>query len=367
MARPERCRRPAGPPDGRRHPDGTGMSELDLVRSRTPAVPVDAEVLEGLRGAPAAPPATERLTPALGVPVTARTPWIRAQLDVPAGPEPWAVRLRGRNGGVLAASVVMGAGRGDLQLAGGGEGHCGTVIAVDEQIARGLGRRLAIEASRRNRPGVAGLLPEGPLTRALADGLGADIRPAPAVPVIVPDRGSDLDTYLSHGMLRTLRKARNRLIADDRKAEIVLTRRGEDIVRALPAMEQAYRDRDERHGVTSLLSDDLGRQRWRARIRRLLEHRCLELATLTVDAELAAYVVGLDHGPWYRVLDGRMDARFARYAPGRLLESAVLGRALSAGVHGIDWMTSVAPETLLAATGELPVVDVTPRKPAASG
>jgi CelD/BcsL family acetyltransferase involved in cellulose biosynthesis len=346
------------------------MSELDLVGAHTPAVPApgapagalpaDAAVLEGTRRVLAALPDIERLATGLGVPVTARTPWIRAQLDA-LDVEAWAVLLRGMDGELLAAAVVLDAGPDGLELAGGGEGHCGAVIAADEQAATSLGRRLAIEASRRGHRGVAGLLPEGRLTRALADGLGADLRLAPAVPVIVPDLGPDLAAYLSHGMLRTLRKARNRLLADDRKAEIVVTRRGEEIVAMLPAMEQAYRDRDERHGVDSPLADELGRRRWRAQIRRLLEHRCLELATLTVDAELAAYVVGLDDGPWYRVLDGRIDARFGRYSPGRLLESAVLDRALSAGVQGVDWMTSVAPETLLAATGEVPVVELTPR------
>src|SRR4051812_50046270 len=109
MARPERCRQPAGPSEGRRHPDGTGVSELDLIGSGTPAVPVDAEVLEGIRRVLAALPEIERLATALGVPVTARTPWIRAQLDAPAGPEPWGGRLRRRERGGAPAPGGVGA------------------------------------------------------------------------------------------------------------------------------------------------------------------------------------------------------------------------------------------------------------------
>jgi CelD/BcsL family acetyltransferase involved in cellulose biosynthesis len=127
-------------------------------------------------------------------------------------------------------------------------------------------------------------------------------------------------------------------------------------------MERIYRDRDEQHGLASLVNGSDGLTGWRARIRRLLEHRCLELATLGVDGSLAAYVLGLVDGPWYRLLDGRMDSAFARYAPGRVLEAAVLERALAGGAVGVDWMTSVAPETLLAANTEQPVVTLTPRR-----
>ena len=96
-------------------------------------------------------------------------------------------------------------------------------------------------------------------------------------------------------------------------------------------------------------------------MRRLLEHRSLELATLVVDGELAAYVLGIPDGGWYRVLDGRIDDALARYAPGRLLEAAVVERALARGDRGVDWMTSIAPEALLAANSAHPVVAVPPR------
>jgi CelD/BcsL family acetyltransferase involved in cellulose biosynthesis len=89
-----------------------------------------------------------------------------------------------------------------------------------------------------------------------------------------------------------------------------------------------------------------------------MEQRLLELTTLTLDGDLAAYVLGIDDGPWYRVLDGRFDADYARYAPGRLLEAAVLQRVLAAGVSGVDWMTGVAPESLIAATTLQPTVEL---------
>lgn len=61
-------------------------------------------------------------------------------------------------------------------------------------------------------------------------------------------------------------------------------------------------------------------------------------------------MIALIDGTTYRVLDGRMNTDFSAYSPGRILESAVLERALEDGETELfDWMTGVAPETILAA------------------
>jgi CelD/BcsL family acetyltransferase involved in cellulose biosynthesis len=339
------------------------VTEVEVPAARADAAQrLRADVAAGRRRVHAALPELEELGRALGVPAPARTSWMRAQLECHAGPEPWAVRVRAADGALVAAAIVLEEEAATPQLAGGGEGHRGAVIAVDEAAAEALGHGTAAEADRRGHDGVAGLVRDDLVARAFAASAGIDAAAAPGVPALVPEDGPDLAAYLSHGMLRTLRKARNRLTADERKAEVVVTRRGAEIVRSLPAMEAAYRSRDERHGVASALDDEQGHAAWRARIRRLLEHRCLELSLLLVDGELAAYVLGIDDGAWYRVLDGRIDDGFARYAPGRVLEAAVLERALAAGVTGVDWMTSVAPETLLASNSVQPVLALTPRR-----
>ena len=51
--------------------------------------------------------------------------------------------------------------------------------------------------------------------------------------------------------------------------------------------------------------------------------------------------------------------RWSRYAPGRVLEAAVLQRMLDDSAYDtFDWMTSVASDTLLATTDHDPVVVV---------
>ena len=340
----------------------TDVTASEATTSRASAAParqtLAGAVARGRRQVLAELPGVEHLATRLEVPVTARSAWIRAQLDAERGVEPWAVQVRSARGELLAAAVVLDDEHG-ARLAGGGGGHRGAVVAVDDDAAAALGRCVADEADRRGHRGVCGVLHDDPRVRAFAAGAGALVTPAPPVPALLANAERELADRLSHGMLRTLRKARNRLDGDRRAAHIVVTRRGEEVVAALPGMERVYRASDERHGV----ADGGGCDEvalWRARIRRLLEQRALELTALTVDGQLAAYVLGVRDSGWYRILDGRMESAFARYAPGRVVEAAVIAQALSTGVAGVDWMTSVAPETLLAADALQPVVTITP-------
>lgn len=85
----------------------------------------------------------------------------------------------------------------------------------------------------------------------------------------------------------------------------------------------------------------------------------LELAAARIDGELAAYVLAITDRPTYRVLEGHLVGEWSRYAPGRMLEAAVLRRVIAGrSYRTLDWMTSVAPESLLAVNGHDPVVTV---------
>jgi hypothetical protein len=68
-------------------------------------------------------------------------------------------------------------------------------------------------------------------------------------------------------------------------------------------------------------------------------------------------VVGIRDRSAYRVLEGHFATAWARYAPGRLLETAVIQRMLDEPTMSLlDWMTSVAPESLVAQNDAQPVV-----------
>ena len=87
-----------------------------------------------------------------------------------------------------------------------------------------------------------------------------------------------------------------------------------------------------------------------------------EIATLRLDGCLAAYVVSFIDRCTYRVFDGRFDTRWARYSPGRLLETEALARAMTHhGLRHLDWMNSVASDKLIAANSLEPTVHLVAR------
>jgi CelD/BcsL family acetyltransferase involved in cellulose biosynthesis len=345
------------------------------------ATQLDARVVRGRAAAFALLPEFDLLARRERLPVTARAPWIRALLVADPLARPWAVTARGADGCLRAAVVLLDEGTGRAVLAGGGQGYRGGIPAADGAALALLGRRLAEEADLHGVTLLLPGLPDDDAIRGLAAALGADVEPEPPIPALTLPSGDaahrDLATYLTHGTARTLRKARNRLATDGRHAAVEITRRPGAVAACLPFMEQAYRGRDREHGLACPLDTPLGLARWRERIRHLLDDRRLELATITVDGTLAAYVLGVRDGAGYGILEGNFDSTWSRYSPGRVLEAEVLRRALvDPCVANVDWMTAVAPDSLLAANTAQAVVTLRrvpsrltphPRRPGRSG
>jgi hypothetical protein len=298
-------------------------------------------------------------------PMTARTEWLVAGLTTRRDQQPWGVALRGTYGQLqglaLLADEAADDGRLRTTLLGTDGLHRGTVLADDKTAAYDLGTELAAALLARPHLGSVDLGPlpaDDPRVPAFAAGLGiVDVVRADPIPVVVQD-SPDVVDYLTPGMRRTLRKAGNRLRADGlTTATDVVTDR--DTIRGwLPELARHHRARDHAHGRDSAVDDPTGAALWHHRAEALVGSG-LELARLTIDGQLAAYVLGVHDGTTYRLLDGRFVSAWARYAPGRLLETAVLQRVLDdPALDQLDWMTAVAPETLLAHTTANPMVSL---------
>jgi hypothetical protein len=246
-------------------------------------------------------------------------------------------------------------------LAGTDGGHRGAILTRDAAVAHALGRAVqqAMEEQTAPTTVVLGPLPAGcPVVHAFSAGFaGSRQDAAAAVPVIRRDAGTDPDAYLAHGMRRTLRKAGNRLIADGRQTATRFTCDAAEILGLLPELERVHRQRDHQHGRISDLDDAVRHEAWRHRVRELSDIGALELAMLDIDGELAAYTFGVVDASVYRLLEGRFVTHWARYSPGRLLEAAVVERVLGdEALTTFDWMTAVAPESLLGQNAADPMV-----------
>jgi hypothetical protein len=323
------------------------------------------ELLSGRRALAALAGELGALSVSCDAPLTARPAWSLATGNASAFLRPWALLARDSAGTPVGAVVLLD----HIQdpravlttLAGTDGGQRGAILTRDTTVALALGDALrrALDEQSSASTVVLGPLPAGnAVVDAFAAGLsGSRQDAAAAVPVIRREAGTDPETYMAPGMRRTLRKAANRLRADGRRARSRFTYDAAEILGSLRQLELVHRNRDHVHGRISDLDDAVRHQAWRDRVRNLSDLGLLELATLDIDGELAAYTLGAVDGPVYRLLEGRFVTQWARYSPGRLLEAAVVQRVLDDDAFTtFDWMTAVAPESLLGRNDVDPMV-----------
>jgi Acetyltransferase (GNAT) domain len=330
---------------------------------------LQAEVLDGLAQIRSAI-GLQDLALRCDAPVTACLPWVLASaesaLTLGTASRVWALVLRDDDGEAHAAAILLELSTLSgpaLRLAGAEGGYRTAMLSVDGDAAAGLAE--ALLAVLQDRDASFGLA-LGPVelmdpvverfSLALSDWA---LDGSSEIPIVRRSGPAEATQYLTPSVRRTLRKVRNRMHTDGIDAHISFTRERHRILRLLPTMALAYRDRDEAHGLSYAVGgyendhsveEAAGWALFAARVKVLAGQGGMEIATLELDGELAAYVVGFDDGHAYRVMDGRFVSSWARYSPGRLLETAVLQRMLDdPSKTSLDWMTSIAPESLLVA------------------
>ena len=168
------------------------------------------------------------------------------------------------------------------------------------------------------------------------------------VPRVVFSTAHSIEEVLSKSKRKQLRKARNRIEQAGLEMVIAFDRGRAISSELLDEVEAVHvsRDRDARRN--SDLDRPAEREFWRRVVEGGNEDWEIEIATLRLDGELAAYAVAILDGDAYRIYDGRMSTDWQHYSPGRLVEAAALQRALSDQRFTVlDWMSGIAAEKLL--------------------
>lgn len=298
-----------------------------------------------------------------GAPATARGSWLAATVRAVPDSDAWGVVVRDGEGSVRAAAVLLDGqanGYDAVSLAGCATGHRSAVLADGAASAALLGHVVGETLLTRDRSTTMVLGPIDSAAPWLDDFVatipGAEVAEVDPIPAVLRAESSDVNDYLSASMRRTLRKAANRLRADGCETTFRFTRDSAEIAAMLPALVDVHRARNHGQGRSSELDDPVGRRIWNGRIVGLASDGSLEVSTLTIDGRLAAQVIALVEPTTYRVLEGFMVTDYSRYAAGRVLEAAVLQRFLDdPALLRLDWMTAVAPDSLLAANELQPV------------
>jgi CelD/BcsL family acetyltransferase involved in cellulose biosynthesis len=299
----------------------------------------------GVDGVTALGPGWEQLADATEAPVTASWSWLSTWARTHPSWRPLAISVQDdersvaaallayRRWGPLVDLVAMGHGQSDYARFPALDTEAEGVLAEAMLRAiRGLGRALRLRLD--------GVPPGDPVVAQVVAALpGVDVRPAEGAPMVRFTSGVDPAQSGRREARVTVRRGRNRLRSDGRTAAIECTTDVERVAVLLPELEQIHRVRDRAVRGRSDMDDPEDRSFWYAICTQAAAEGRLELSTLRIDGELAAYVLAFQDGQAYRVWDPRIAPSFSRYNPGHLLRSEILSRVAAEGRFTVfDWM-----------------------------
>ena len=299
-------------------------------------------------------PRLDELHAATRAPVTARRPWLESWLRCHPGYEP--VALLAENGGhelsgaallarrkqrVVTEFVALGAGLSD-QI---------RMPARDTAAAERLARAVIDEL--RACPGpwcltVRHLPPADPVaTRIAAELPCAELSVGDASPALRFDSGRTLRSYVSKNHHQQVRRMLNRMRGEGLSPVLAHLREREAIAAVLPEVVDVCLQRDVGLRGDSLL--DLSHAAaFFPRV--IVEHAArgeVELTTLRLRGELAAYVVCFLDGGAYRMWNCRLAPAWSHYGAGRVANNAAVEHALAdASATEFDWMRGAEPYKL---------------------
>jgi hypothetical protein len=298
-------------------------------------------------------PALEKLHEIAAIPVTARLAWWRSAVRSDRDATPVLLTLPAPDGAISAAALVamretdagwqLTSGRPHSddawEVAAVSDAARRTMLTELAGFAQGLGGRWQLT--------LTGLRDDND-ARWLADRL-PDARVAPAAPV--PGIGfTGGEVSFAPGIRSGLDRSGQRIRQHALSERIQFERDPGRLAKLRDEIEAVHLARDHDAGRPSDLDDTAGVAFWRSVYDLHAARGELEVGTLRLDGHLAAYVIALVDRPAYRVFDGRFAPPWRRYSPGRRLEAAVVDHARHEGYAVLDWMSSVAPEKLVAST-----------------
>jgi GNAT acetyltransferase-like protein len=296
-------------------------------------------------------PALAALQRAAGTPVTSRPAWWYA-LGAGGG-VPVLITVCGRGGTLTGtALIVMHREAESWRIASSLPGSDdawepaalsaqarGTLLGAVAEFVSGLDGAWTLELTglrdKDDAALLAGLLPH------------AEVDAAAPVPLLRFGTGAPLP--LADDLLRSLARSGRRLRRDRSREEITVEREPSRLLPLWNEITAVHLACDDYAGRPSELDDPVRAEFWRRVYHLHTRSSELEVVTLRLGGDLAAYVAAIGDGSAYRVIAGRSAPKWRPYTAGRRLETRAARWAGDDGYALLDWGSSVAPETLLAA------------------
>ncbi len=295
------------------------------------------------------------------VPVTGRRPWLQTWIDCYPDWTPQVVCVYDGDELVAAAPLaikrrgplthVTGLGHGptdDLRLPTRDDAAAATLADAVAAVLREAGSWFFhLDQVPPQEPAVQALLSRLALT---------ELRPGEGMPSVkVTSR--DRFAYLSKNTRKALAKIANRLAAAELVQEVRWTRDADEVRALLPQLAAVHRARDEAAGRRSDHEDARAACFYEQVITRHADRGEVDLLTLRLRGELAAYVCAFRDGRALRSWDNRLSPQFADFSAGRLANTEALLHVVESEEYDeLDWMQGEEPYKLQSATEVVPRV-----------
>ena len=280
---------------------------------------------------------------AVGVPICARRPWLRTWAHSYDDYQPWAVLIENQGRLDAAALLARKRRRGVLDIVGLGDGQTDYIRlpARNSEASQALGQGL-VDALKET-PGpwrvrVSSLPAGDPVAEILAREMPhSRLSPDATCPALRFGTARTLSEYLGRSSRKDRNLAINRMHRAGLNPRYQHMSQSTEIARILPEMEVVLRRRD-----ASLGRAPIGKRWWSFWRSVILEHarlREVEITTLHLNGQLAAYAVCFLDGPVCRAWSTRFDPIWARYGPGVRVNEATVEWALGQdSIDEFDWM-----------------------------
>jgi CelD/BcsL family acetyltransferase involved in cellulose biosynthesis len=283
---------------------------------------------------------------ATACPVTARRPWLSAWLRCYQEQEPVVLVVEDPDGRLEGAALLARRrhmGMTHVVAMGHGPSDATRLAVRSSAAAEELGRALA-EFLTSLPPPWRLLLRHLPQDDHVAAVLSDRLRHVQSVPGCVSpvtrfNTDRSLRAYVSRNHYQQVKRMHNRILREGLSVDIAHLREAGDVAAVLDEVETLCHARDLQTRGWSALKNSSAGLFFPYVIQDHADRGEVELTTLRLDGQLAAYVLCFRDGGAYRMWSCRVAPAWLRYGAGRLANNAALEHALSdRDCTAFDWM-----------------------------
>jgi hypothetical protein len=300
-------------------------------------------VLIGIQALQAQASDFERIFHAIAAPATGRWCGLRIWMETHPNYEPWGVLIE-RNGDLVAAAILTRYYRFGLWHIGKPHCICDPLCfgALDDNAGVKLAQEIYGAIRSFGGPWkmeISGLpYPDTLINHLRSASPYSQTQLERPLPYLLFAPGVPLSTYLSRNTRAAVAKARNRIKREAIKIvqEWIYDRKR--ILELLPQIQDICRRRDYQLYQKSLMDDPVEESYWVAFITEYVHQGLINLLTIHLEDELAAFALCLaDNGECW-VLTNRASPEWLRYSPGTIANAEVVRHAFE-DTHscGVNW------------------------------